>query len=88
MDRPVRNKVPNSKYADEAQGAKSKSVIQSTSPSPGASVLGRLVMLKKKFEDLMKELKIQRSEDEQDRELRKALNERVRRLEENEKRLG
>ncbi|MPC78880.1 hypothetical protein E2C01_073382 [Portunus trituberculatus] len=87
MDRPVRNKLPKSKYTDEAQGVESKSIIQSMSPSPGTSVQGRLVMLEEKFEDLVKELKVQRSEDEQDREFRKALKERVRRLEENEKRL-
>ncbi|MPC94763.1 hypothetical protein E2C01_089947 [Portunus trituberculatus] len=86
MDRPVRSKLPNSKYADEAQGAKPKVAIQNMSPSStGAIMQGRLVMLEKKFEELVKELKVQRSEDEQDR-IPQCF-EGKRRLEENEKRL-
>ena len=86
-DRPVRQRMANPKYTEEVAGDRHKSSPQGMLTSPGASVQARIVILERKFDELVKELKVQKSEDEQDREFQKALKERVRRLEESEKRL-
>ena len=48
---------------------------------------GRILMLERKFDDLLREIKAQKSEEEQDKVFQMELKERVRNLEESEKRL-